>query len=62
MDWNTVKQTTEQVKDLNSDLYVGRAENCLKQNDIETAFSEIDKAIKHSDYELHYILEKVKIM
>ena len=50
----------ETVEDTNPDLYARRAENELSQRRIGSAINEIDRAIKYSGRNVHYIYEKVK--
>ena len=52
----------ETVEDTNPDLYARRAENELSQRRIGSAINEIDRAIKYSGRNVHYIYEKVKIL
>lgn len=52
----------ERVIDDNPVLYLKRAENFLKQYDIEKALIEIDKAIRFSNNDSQYIFEKIKVL
>lgn len=55
-------ESVEKVEDTNPNLYIRRAEECLKSGNIRQAINECDKAIKFSNNENHYIFEKVRIL
>ena len=55
-------ESIEQVEDTDPDLYLRRAELCVRKGQLAGALKECDKAIAFSGGAAHYQMEKIKIL
>ena len=63
MAFGTPKVTNvEQVVDTNPDLYIKRAEQAIRNGNVNEALTECDLAIEYSHGGSHYVFEKAKIL